>query len=131
MDQLQLDIQPRDTSKIQLSSVVLFMEQLGYTYLMPTKSFESGLWINRGRQYISLNTAVRLHNGLYNENHQRYFDPPFDNIPNEWFAAAKRNKIVQTVSLQNSRKKGIIVQKLWVRFALTENGELFYKSFIK
>ncbi len=131
MEQIQLDISPKDTSKVQLSSVVLFMEQLGYTYLMPTKSFESGLWINRGRQYISLNTAVSLHNGLYNENHQRYFDPPFDNIPNDWFFAAQRNKIVQTVSLQNSRKKGIIVQKLWIRFAPTENGELFYKTLIK
>ena len=131
MNQLQLDIQPKDTSKIQLSSVVLFMEQLHYCYMAPTRSFSSGHPLNKGRAYVSLNTAIQLHNGMYNEWHGKYFDPPFENIPHEWFAAAQRNKIVQTVSLQNSRKKGIIVQKLWVRFAPTENGELFYKSFIK
>jgi hypothetical protein len=72
-----------------------------------------------------------MHNGVYNEWHGNYFDPPFDNIPNEWFAAAQRNKIVRTVSLQNSRKKGILVGKHWVRFAPTENGELFRKTFIQ
>lgn len=131
MEQIQLDIQPRDTSKLQLSSVVLFMEQLRYWYMAPTRSFSSGHPLNKGREYISLNAAIQMHNGLYNENHQRYFDPPFDNIPSEWFAAAQRNKIVQTVSLQNSRKKGLIVQKLWVRFCETENGQLFRKSFIQ
>lgn len=131
MNQLQLDIQPRDTSKIQLSSVVLFMEQLHYCYMAPTRSFSSGHPLNKGREYIGLNTAILLHNNHYTEWHGKWFDPPFENIPHEWFFAAQRNKIVQTVGLQNSRKKGIIVQKHWVRFCETENGELFYKTFIK
>lgn len=131
MNQLQLDIQPKDTSKIQLSSVVLFMEQLHYCYLAPTRSFTSGHPLNKGRAYVSLNTAILLHNGVYNEYHGRYFDEPFENIPSEWYYAAHRNKIVKGVSLQNSRKKGILVGKHWVRFADTENGKLFYKTFIQ
>lgn len=131
MEQIQLDIQPRDTSKLQLSSVVLFMEQLKYHYLAPTRSFSSGHPYNKGKEYISLTTAILLHNNYYTECHGKYFDPPFDNIPSEWFQAAKESKIVISVSLQSSRKRGILVGKHWVRFAPTENGQLFLKSFLK
>lgn len=130
MNQLQLDILPKDSSKIQLSSVVLFMEQLGYCYMAPTRSFSSGHELNKGRAYVSLNTAIKAHNGTYNEWHGRWFDPPFENISHEWFKAAKESKIVTSVSLQNSRKKGIIVQKHWVRFADTDNGKLFKAKYV-
>lgn len=121
---------PVDTSKIQLSSVVLFMEQLGYTYLLPTKSFESGLRINRGRKYISLRVAVLLHNNFYTEWHGTYLDTPFEDMPWKWFEAAKQAKIVTSVSLQHSWKRGIICQKMWVRFAQTENGKLFKSKYV-
>lgn len=131
MDQLQLDIQPKDSSKIQLASVIAFMQQLKYEYLTPTRSFTSGHPYNKGKEYISLNTAILLHNNFYTECHGKWLDYPFDNIPSGWFQEAKASKIVKTVSLQNSRKRGILVGKHWVKFADTENGKLFLKSFLK
>ena len=130
MEQSELDIQPKDTSKLQLQSVVLFMEQLKYHYLAPTRSFSSGHPLNKGREYISLTTAILLHNSHYDEWHGKHFDPPFADIVQEWFTAAKQSKIVSSVSLQSSRKRGIIVQKLWVRFAPTENGKLFKAKYV-
>ena len=122
---------PVDTSKIQLSSVVLFMEQLGYTYLLPTKSFESGLRINRGRKYISLRVAVLLHNNFYTERHGiPTLEYPFESMPWKWVVASKQAKIVTSVSLQHSHRKGVICQKHWCKFADTENGKLFKAKFM-
>lgn len=121
---------PVDTSKIQLSSMILFMEQLGYTYLLPTKSFESHDPINNGRKYISLRVAVLLHNNFYTEWHGTYLDAPFEDIPWKWYEAAKQAKVVTSASLQHSRRKGIIVQKHWCKFADTENGKLFKSKYV-
>ena len=37
--------QPQDSGKIQLASLTKFMQVLGYSYMIPTHSFESGLWV--------------------------------------------------------------------------------------
>lgn len=49
MEQIQLDIQPKDTLKLQLSSVIQFMEQLQYEWMACSKCFESNHPINKGR----------------------------------------------------------------------------------
>jgi len=51
-------------------------------------------------------------------------------MPWKWFEAAKQAKIVTSVSLQHSRRKGIICQKMWVKFMDTENGKLFKSKFM-
>ena len=131
MEQTQLDIQPKDTLKLQLASVIQFMGQLQYEWRACSKCFESVHPINKGRSILSLTTAVNIHNGLYNERHGiPTLEFPFESIPWKWVEASKQAKIVTSVSLQHSRKRGIICQKMWVRFAQTENGELFKAKFV-
>ena len=130
MEQIQLDIQPRDTLKLQLASVIQFMEQLQYEWMACSKCFESSHTINKGRSILSLTTGILLHNNFYTEWHGNYLDTPFEDMPWKWFEAAKQAKIVTSASLQHSRRKGIICQKMWVRFAQTKNGELFKSKFM-
>jgi len=130
MEQIQLDIQPRDTLKLQLASVIQFMAELKYEWMACSKCFESSHSINKGRSIISLTTAILLHNNFYAEWHGTYLDTPFENIPVIWVLAANNKKITTSVSLQHSRRKGIICQKMWVRFCETENGKLFKSKFM-
>jgi len=130
MEQIQLDIQPRDTLKLQLASVIQFMAELKYEWMACSKCFESSHSINKGRSIISLTTAILLHNNFYAEWHGTYLDTPFENIPVIWVLAANNKKITTSVSLQHSRRKGIIAQKMWVRFCETENGKLFKSKFM-
>ena len=130
MEQIQLDIQPKDTKSLQLASVIQFMEQLQYEWMACSKCFESSHPINKGRSILNLRTAIDIYNGLYTEWHGELLDAPFEDMPWKWYEAAKQAKIVTSVSLQHSRKKGIIAQKMWVRFADTENGKLFKSKFM-
>jgi len=130
MEQIQLDIQPKDTLKLQLASVIQFMAELKYEWMACSKCFESSHSINKGRSIISLTTAILLHNNFYAEWHGTYLDTPFENIPVIWVLAANNKKITTSVSLQHSRRKGIICQKMWVRFCETENGKLFKSKFM-
>ena len=130
MEQIQLDIQPKDTLKLQLASVIQFMAGLKYEWMACSKCFESSHPINKGRSILSLTTGILLHNNFYTEWHGNYLDTPFEDMPWKWFEAAKQAKIVTSVSLQHSRKKGIIAQKMWVHFADTENGELFKSKYV-
>ena len=117
----------RDTSIIQLQSVKNFLSELGYQYMAPTKCFGSGYYSNRGREYISLNTAIKLHNGSLMDWHGDRFRYPFDDTPYEWFHAAHKAKIVHVAKLQHSKKKGIIVLDHRVRFVHEENAALLLK----
>jgi len=130
MEQIQLDIQPKDTLKLQLASVIQFMEQLQYEWMACSKCFESSHPINKGRSILSLTTGILLHNNFYTEWHGNYLDAPFEDVPWKWVEASKQAKIVTSVSLQHSRRKGIIAQKMWVRFCETENGKLFKSKFM-
>lgn len=131
MEQIQLDIIPHNTLKLQLASVIQFMEQLQYEWMACSKCFESSHTINKGRSIISLTTAIAIHNGLYNERHGiPTLECPFEDAPWKWVEASKHAKIVTSVSLQHSHKRGIICQKMWVRFADTENGKLFKSKFM-
>ncbi len=131
MEQIQLDIQPKDTLKLQLASVIQFMEQLQYEWMACSKCFESSHPVNKGRSILSLTTAIAMHNGRYNERHGiPILEYPFEDMPWKWVEAAKQAKIVTSVSLQHSRKKGIIAQKMWVRFCETENGKLFKVKYV-
>lgn len=130
MEQIQLDILPKDTLKLQLASVIQFMGQLQYEWMACSKCFESSHPINKGRSILSLTTGILLHNNFYAEWHGKYLDTPFENIPVMWILAAVNKKIVTSVSLQHSWKRGIICQKMWVRFAPTENGKLFKAKYV-
>lgn len=118
-----------DTSKLQLQSIKNFLSELGYTYLSKDHVFYCPYPSAKARSWISLRTAVLLHNGHYFEWHGRVFNPPFDNIPAEWIASAMKAKIVHTVHLQHCKKKGNYVkcQKHLVKFVNPENISLFIK----
>jgi len=121
--------QIQNTARIQIQSVINFMQELGFTFYPNEKVFESVAYeTNKANKVISFNTAIRLHNGYYTEWHGKYFNPPFDTIPAEWFAAAKRAKIVHNAKLQYSKKKNaIITQNQLVKFCEPENVALFIK----
>ena len=93
MEQIQLDIQPKDTLKLQLSSVVKFMNELQYYWYPITKCFNSVHPVNKGRSVLSLTTAILLHNNFYTEWHGNYLDAPFEYMPWKWFEAAKQAKL--------------------------------------
>lgn len=117
-----------DTRVLQLQSVINFLGELGYEYLPISAVFQSDLWTNRGRKEVRLSTAIRLHNGEYNEIRGRHFKEPFLDIPYEWFVSANCAKIVYTAKLQHSKRKGLIVQSHVVKFVNPENIGLFIKE---
>jgi|SRR5690554_2195077 len=117
-----------NTKVLQLQSVINYMSELGYEYLPASAVFQSELWSNRGRQEIRLSTAIKLHNGEYNEIHGNCFKEPFLDIPREWFVSANSAKIVYTAKLQHSKRKGLIVQSHVVKFVNSENIDLFIKE---
>lgn len=119
-----------DTSKLQLQSVKNFLSELGYTYIAKDHAFYCPYETAKARNWISLRTAVLLHNGNLMDWHgKRFQDGCFDNIPEDWIASAKTAKIVHTVHLQHCKKKGnyIKAQKHLVKFLIPENADLLLK----
>lgn len=119
---------PRDTGFLQMKSVINYMSVLGYGYFAPTHSFGSGWGIHKGREWISLNTAIKLYNGVYMDWHGKRFREPYHNIPEELYLQAKKNKLLLRVKLQYSRKKGVIVQDHRIQFVHPEQADLFFKD---
>ena len=117
-----------NTKVLQLQSVINFMHELGYEYFPVSHVFQSEAWVNRGRREVSLSTAIKLHNGAYDEIHQRYFKEPFGDIPPEWYTSAKEAKIVHIAKLQHGKRKGLIVQSHIVKFVNPENIQYFIKE---
>ena len=122
--------QIQNTTRIQIQSVINFLQELGYTYFPNDGVFESiGYETNKANKTISFATAVRLHNGSLMEWHGKYFNHPFDKIPADWIVAAHRAKIVHKAKLQyNKRTGGIITQSHMVSFVNQENVSLFIKQ---
>ena len=116
------------TKVLQLQSVINFMHELGYQYLPVSHVFQSEAWVNRGRKEVSLRNAIKLHNAVYDEIHQRYFKEPFGDIPPDWYSSAKKAKIVHIAKLQHSKRKGLIVQGHMVKFVNPDNVQYFIKE---
>ena len=116
---------PKPTCKIQLASLKAFMLPLGYTYFGVDRAFYSPFKTNEGRSWVSFNNAVKLHNGYYLEWHGKKFNPPFE-FPEEWIMEAKASRIVQKVKIQNSKKKGLIVQSNVIELINKDNYDLFF-----
>lgn len=120
----------QNTTRIQIQSVINFLQELGYTYFPNDGVFESiGYETNKANKTISFATAVRLHNGGFMEWHGKYFNHPFDNIPADWIVAAHRAKIVHRAKLQYDKRTGsVITQSHMVSFVKQENVSLFIKQ---
>ena len=122
--------QIQNTTRIQIQSVINFLQELGYTYFPNDGVFESiGYETNKASKTISFATAVRLHNGGLTECHGKYFNHPFDKIPADWIVAAHRAKIVHRAKLQYNKRTGsVITQSHMVSFVNQENVSLFIKQ---
>lgn len=119
-----------ETSKIQLVSLKNFMSVLGYQYYGVDKVFISDLWSNRSRVNVGFNTAVLAHNGMFTEAHGRGFEPDtvFGDIPYAVWQEAQLDKIVHTVYLQKSYKRGILCTKHLVKFVRPVEADLLLKK---
>lgn len=115
----------KNTLAIQMSSLKQFMTILGYDYYGVGRVFYSDWESNKTQKWISFGNAVKLHNGNFFEWHGKYFDPPFDGFSVETIQEAMKAKLVYFVKLQNSYKKGVIVQSHVVKFLDKENVSLF------
>lgn len=99
-----------DTYNLQFKSLSEFMKSLGYCYegrLFGSTHFVSYDYENKARKSISVQTAVKLHNGAYTDWHGHYYNPPFDFSPYK-VRKARASKIVNIVNIQLNKKTGHI-----------------------
>ncbi len=120
----------KNTLKIQIASVKNFMSELGYTYMEIDKGFICSYPSAeiRGRTWISMATAIKLHNGsrTLSDWHGGY-RYPFDNIPKEWIIAGWKAKIVYKAKLQVTKYKKVIAQSHLIELIDKDNYELLIK----
>lgn len=99
-----------DSTKLQLKSLTEFAKGLGYDFYYPTaKSFFSNdSYGNKGKEVISFNTMVKLHNNHYQDWHGgNRFKKPF-NFSTYKIRKARAGKIVHTCNLQMNKRTGYI-----------------------
>ena len=126
-------VEIKDTKILQLQSVDAFMVELGYKRTKDGKRYEFAYPVKTGERFISLRTAVELHNTewMYDEATKLYYpslyqhpfkvtlkpnvDSPFKLSPYEYHKSQSR-KIVSRVSLQQTKNGDLKCQKNLVEF---------------
>lgn len=129
----EADFKPVDTTVVQEDSLTNFMAALGYEpvygsgnmYDMLTGFFQPK-FARIGRARISVNTAIRMHNELAEENFAKLKFTPYeefkdfvsrqDNVDELISIFAGTCKIVNFISATFSRKKGFVVHNHNVKF---------------
>ncbi len=109
------NIPVKNTYKQQITSLVLFMSELGYAFEMSPQGFGGGVFFDIDGQYkdkssLSFNKAVRLHNGDVTLAQQLKFDCTL-------LEQAADCKIVGKVKMQHTRDERVIVQSHIVTLA--------------
>lgn len=129
----EADFKPVDTTTIQEDSLTNFMAALGYDPVYGTGSMYEPLigfyqpkFARIGRARISVNTAIRMHNELAEENFAKLKFTPYeefkdfvsrqDNVDELISIFAGTCKIVNFISATFSRKKGFVVHNHNVKF---------------
>lgn len=120
-----------DTKALQLFSLVQMMKGLHYEYI-PYKAsaprFESKHYSNKGREFISLSSAIKLYNGsplkcVFGRPPEKLTIWKFDDYS---VAQAKAARVLKSVKLQFCKAtKTLIVQDHRVQFVLSSYKELF------
>lgn len=112
-----------DTTHIQMASVDEMMSAFGYVprrlpnyHLVKDGRFGYVLAFPRSqgdRRYVfmSLENAVRMHNGCLEFFSRNRAASLYGSI-----SFARENRVVETVSLQRTKKGGLIAQTRWVKF---------------
>lgn len=99
-----------DTTKLQLKSLTEFAKGLGYDFYYPIdKRFMSNdFYGNKGKEFISFSTMVKLHNNHYQDWHGGdRFKSPF-RFNTYKIRKARAGKIVHKVNLQMDKRTGYI-----------------------
>jgi hypothetical protein len=130
----EMDFKPVDTSTIQEESLVNFAAALGYepTYKLNNDGdellcgFFQPKFYRVGKARISVNSAIRMHNEMAEENYAKLKFTPYeefakfvadqDNVDEIISIFAGTCKIVETVKANYSRKKGFMVHDHNVKF---------------
>lgn len=104
--------EPTDTAKLQLRSLEVFMNALGYkkadSYFDDCINFYSILYENRHRATIAFNTAVKLHNGQLLDWHGERFRDPFA-VDAYKMRVARASRIIYKCKLQYCKKTKLII----------------------
>lgn len=127
-------VEIKDTKILQTQSVDAFLVELGYKRTKDGKRYEFAYPVKTGERFISMRTAVELHNSewVYDEITKLYYPvhysypldflvvkPNLDSVfklsPYEYHKSQSR-KIVSRVSLQQTKNGVLKVQKNLVEF---------------
>lgn len=123
-----------DTRKLQMYSLVQMMKRLHYEYIPYLASpprFESSHYSNKGREFVSFGSAVKLYNG---NSVKCVFGRPPEHLSlwsfNDYdVAQAKAARIVRSIKLQQCKSTNtIIVQDHRVQFVLESYSRLFLNN---
>lgn len=123
-----------DTRKLQMHSLCQMMAALHYEYvpyLASPPRFESKHYSNKGREFVSFSSAVKLHNG---NSVKCIFGKPPEKLTiwsfNDYdLTRAKAARIVRSVKLQQCKATNtIIVQDHRVEFILGSYKNLFLNN---
>lgn len=136
-------VEIKDTKILQLQSVDAFLVELGYKRTKDGKRYEFAYPVKTGERFISMRTAVELHNTewVYDEATKLYYpgcyqtpfkvtlkpntDSSFKLSPYEYHKSQSR-KIVSSVSLQQTKNGVLKVQKNLVEFM----APFYYEQFL-
>ncbi len=121
-----------DTRKLQIHALKEFMQSLNYQYspesLWVCPYFYSDHHSNKGRQYVSFNSAIKLYNG--NTAKCVFGRPPHTlsiwSFNDYYISKAKASRILINLKLQLCKQtKTIICQDHRVKFTLPSYKKLF------
>lgn len=140
-------VEIKDTKILQLQSVDAFLIELGYNRTKDGKRYEFAYPVKTGERFISMRTAVELHNTewMYDETTKLYYPiyyakldghdfltvkpnvhSPFKLSPYEYHKSQSR-KIVYRVSLQQTKNGVLKAQKNLVEFM----APFYYEQFLE
>ena len=139
-------VEIKETKILQLQSVDAFLVELGYKRTKDGKRYEFAYPVKTGERFISMRTAIELHNALwlYSEKDKLYYPSmfvatgggkytltydnfsPFKLSPYEYEKSQSR-KIVSRVSLQQTKCGVLKCQKNLVEFM----APFYYEQFLE
>lgn len=132
-------METKNTTDIQLMSLDAYMQELGYKRTVDGLRYEFIYPVKTGERFISLRSAVKLHNTrwVYHPRAKLYSPPdhwckantdsPFKLAPYEYEKSQAR-KIVEWVHLQKTNDGRIVTQSHVVKFVSPHYYEQFLET---
>lgn len=132
-------VEIKDTKILQLQSVDAFLVELGYKRTKDGKRYEFAYPVKTGERFISMRTAIELHNRVWKyDTHTALYYPvdAYDLRPNldsvfklspYEYEKSQSRKIVSRVSLQQTKNGVLKCQKHLVEFM----APFYYEQFLE